>query len=50
MGDYDFDSSINTNVAEGDLKEAVKIIDACKEYLAKIYNVSKEYWNELMDK
>ena len=46
MGDYDFESYIDVNVAKEDLKEAEKIINACEEYLAKIYNVSKEYWKE----
>lgn len=46
MGDYDFESYINVNVAQEDLKEAGNIINTCEEYLAKIYNVSKEYWKK----
>ena len=46
MGDYDFESNIDVDVAREDLKEAAKIMDACEEYLAKFYNVTKEYWKE----
>lgn len=46
MGDYDFESYIDVNVAGEDLKETEKIIDACEEYLAKTYNVSKGYWKD----
>ena len=45
-GDYDFESYIDVDVAREDLKEAAKIMDACEEYLAKTYNVSKEYWKK----
>lgn len=44
--DYDFESYIDADIAKEDLAEAGKIIDACEEYLAKIYNVSKEYWKK----
>lgn len=46
MGDYDFESYINVNVARTDLEEAGKIVNTSEEYLAKIYNVSKEYWKK----
>ena len=46
IGDYDFESYINVNVAQEDLKEAEKIINTCEEYLAITYNVSKEYWKK----
>lgn len=46
MGDYDFESYINANIAQEDIKEAEKILDTCEEYLAKFYNVTKEYWKE----
>lgn len=46
MGDYDFESYINANIAQEDIKEAEKILDTCEEYLAKTYNVSKEYWKK----
>ena len=44
--DYDFESYINVNVAQEDLEEAGNIINTCEEYLATIYNVSKEYWKK----
>ena len=46
MGDYDFESYINADIAQEDIKEAEKIIDTSEEYLANTYNVSKEYWKE----
>ncbi|HLA38047.1 MAG TPA: HEPN domain-containing protein [Candidatus Brocadiales bacterium] len=44
IGDYDFETHLDAEVAQEDLTEAEKIIEACEEYLAKAYNVSKEYW------
>jgi len=46
MGDYDFESYIDVNIAGEDLKETEKILCACEEYLAKTYNVSREYWKD----
>lgn len=44
IGDYDFETHLDAEVAQEDLTEAKKIIEACEEYLAKTYSVSKEYW------
>lgn len=44
--DYDFESYIDADVAQEDLKHAENILDASEEYLAKIYNVSKGYWKK----
>ncbi|HLE86032.1 MAG TPA: nucleotidyltransferase domain-containing protein [Candidatus Brocadiaceae bacterium] len=44
--DYDFESYINADIAQEDIKEAEKIINTCEEYLANIYKVSKNYWGE----
>lgn len=44
IGDYDFESYIGADIAQKDLAEAEKIIDACVEYLAKIYKVKNTYW------
>jgi len=46
MGDYDFESYINADMAQEDIKEAEKIINTCEEYLSGTYSVSKEYWKE----
>lgn len=44
--DYDVESYIDVNVAQEDLKHAENILNTCEGYLAKIYNVSKEYWKK----
>lgn len=44
--DYDVESYIDKDVAQEDLKHAENILNACEEYLAKVYNVSKEYWKK----
>src|SRR3990172_11852590 len=46
IGDYDFQSCLDADIAKEDLEEAEKIIAACETYLAKIYKVSKDYWKE----
>jgi uncharacterized protein (UPF0332 family) len=46
IGDYDFQTYLDVDTAKEDLEEAEKIIDACEEYLAKSYNVSKDYWRK----
>jgi uncharacterized protein (UPF0332 family) len=46
MGDYDFESYINADIAQEDIKEVEKILFTCEEYLAKTYNISKEYWKK----
>ena len=43
-GDYDFGSYLGADIAEEDLTEVEKIIEACEEYLARIYNVPVDYW------
>ena len=46
IGDYDFQTFIDEDTAEEDLKEAEKIVAACEKYLATVYKVSKNYWKE----
>ena len=46
VGDYDFQSCLDADIAKEDLEEAEKIIDACETYLAKVFKVSKNYWKE----
>lgn len=46
IGDYDFQSCLDSATAKENLEEAEKIIDACEIYLAKVYKVSKDYWKE----
>lgn len=45
-GDYDIQSYLDADIAEEDLDEAEKILGACEKYLAKVYKVSKTYWEE----
>lgn len=44
MGDYDFESFINKEIAYSDLSDAEKIIESCEEYLSKMYQVNNNYW------
>ena len=46
IGDYDFQTYLDADIAREDLEEAEKIIDVCETYLAKIYKVSRNYWKE----
>lgn len=43
-GDYDFETHIDENIAQQDLNHAEDILNACEEYLAKAYKVSRNYW------
>jgi hypothetical protein len=43
-GDYDFESYIDGYIAQEDLEHADNILNACEEYLAKIYKVDNSYW------
>src|SRR3990167_8566048 len=45
-GDYDFESHIDEDVAEGDLNYAKDILKTCEEYLAKAYRVTIDYWEK----
>lgn len=40
-GDYDFESHIDTDVAQEDLNHAENILKVCEEFLAKIYKFLK---------
>lgn len=44
--DYDFESYIDSDIAEEDLKKVEEIIDTSEGYLAGFFNVKKEYWRK----
>lgn len=46
IGDYDFESYIDTDVAQEDLDYAEKILRACEEYLTRVYKVKATFWKE----
>ena len=43
IGDYDADGKIDRETAEERLKHSIEIINKCKEYLSKLYNVNNDF-------
>ncbi len=46
IGDYDSDVKIDKNSAFENLKWAEEINSSCIDYLSKLYNVEKGFWEE----
>ncbi len=46
IGDYDFESYIDADVAQEDLNHAENILKSCEEHLARIYKVDDTYWKK----